>query len=191
MTTETHQGGRHALKGTALRSTIAAIEKVYGADGLRAVMASLDGPTGASLARVLPVSWYPVSASAALHDGVRRAVGRGDWEASRSVGREAARIDYTGVYRVVMRAIRFDTVFARLELSWRGYYAHGEFAYAAVRPGCVKANVRAVRGFNTGMWVACAGRTESLLLMTGARAADVAVIEPTDYDCTFEATWLE
>jgi hypothetical protein len=55
----------------------------------------------------------------------------------------------------------------------------------------LRATVTDVRGFNTGMWVACAGRTETLLMLTGARAAEVSVIDPSERQCTFEAVWLE
>jgi hypothetical protein len=182
---------RPSLKGTAFRSTLAAIEKVYGAAALRAVKAALDAPSRAALEHVLPVSWYPVSLSAALHDAVRREIGFGDWEASRAIGREAARMDYTGVYRVVLRSVQYDTVFERIELAWRGYYSQGTFAWTRPGPGSMRATVSDVRGFNTGMWIACAGRTETLLLLTGARSADVAVSDATEHRCTFEAMWLE
>src|SRR5208337_2038985 len=102
----------------------------------------------------------PVSLSAALHAAVRDTLGGGSWEASRALGREAARIDYTGVYRLVLRAAQFDTVFSRLELVWRNYYSLGHFAWERLGPGAMRATVSDVRGFNEGMWFACAGRTE-------------------------------
>ena len=182
---------RSALKGTALRSTLAAIEKLHGRAALQAIKASFDDDARETLDHILPVSWYPVALGAAVHDGVRRVIGHGDWEASRLVGREAARIDYTGVYRVLLRSIQYDTVFERVELAWRSYYSLGTFSWTRPGPGMMHAKVTGVRGFNTGMWNACAGRTETLLLMTGARVADVRVLDPTDHECSFDAMWVE
>jgi hypothetical protein len=179
-----------SLKGTALRSTIAAIERIHGRRGLAQVKEALSEGARTALDHVLSVSWYPVSLSADLHSAVRYTVGRGSWEASRELGREAAKIDYTGVYRVVLRAVQYDTVFSRMELTWRHYYTRGSLAWDHRRPGFTRLMVRGAEGFNEGMWNACAGRGESLLRLTGARSADVSVLDANEQGCTFEAMWL-
>ncbi len=178
------------MKGTAFRSTLSAIERIHGARGLEAVKEALHDGERSALEHVLPVSWYPISLSAALHSAVRETLGAGSWEVSRRLGREAAKIDYTGVYRVVLRAVQYDTVLSRLELTWRNYYSHGVFEWASRSAGSTRAHVSGVRGFNEGIWLACAGRAESLLEMTGARVAEIAVTQPTERSATFEGMWF-
>ncbi len=190
LATGVHATGPH-MKGTAFKSTLAALEKLHGAQALTAVKASLDAAARDALEQVLSVSWYPVSLSAALHEAIRDVVGRGDWEASRAIGREAARIDYTGVYRVVLRSIQYDSIFARLEMAWRNYYTHGVFSWTRVGPASTHVTVKDARGFNAGMWIACAGRTEELLTLTGARTVDVTVREPNDTGCEFDVMWID
>ena len=98
------------MKGTAFRSTMKAIEQVHGASALAAVKTALEPGTRDALDRILPrVSWYPVSLSAELHEAVRNVLGGGEWTASRRLGQEAAKIDFTGVYRVVLRTVQYDT----------------------------------------------------------------------------------
>ncbi len=178
------------MKGTAFKSTLRAIEQVHGAAGLASVKAALDPALREELERILAVSWYPVSLSAQLHEAVRVVLGAGSWQVSRKLGQEAAKIDFTGVYRVLLRSVQYDTVFSRLELSWRNYYSLGTFTWDHRKPGSSRAVVSGVRGFNLGMWEACAGRAESLLKLTGAAAADVELKETTDSAATFEALWF-
>jgi hypothetical protein len=178
------------IKGTAFRSTLAAIEKMYGAAGLRAVRAAMEPEERAALDQILAVGWYPVELSAALHVAARHVLGFGSWDVSRTLGHEAARIDYSGVYRVVIRAVQYDSVFSRLERTWRHYCTLGSFRWQERRPGCMRATIRDVRGFNEGMWLGVAGRTAELLRMIGSRAADCHVVDVDDRACTLEAMWL-
>jgi hypothetical protein len=178
------------MKGSAFRSTLAAIERVHGQRGLRAVLDALDPEARAALDHVLPVGFYPVSLAAALHEAIRNVLGFGSWEASRRLGHEAARIDYRGLSRLVLRAVHYDSVFARLEMIWRHYYTEGSFEWDHRREGFTRLTIRDARGFNEGMWQSVAGRAEELLRMTGSRAAEVALLDVSERSCTLEAMWL-
>ena len=61
--------------------------------------------------RVLPVAWYPVEVTAALHVAIRDVLGHGKWTASRALGVQAAQIDFNGIYRGFLRSMQYDTVF--------------------------------------------------------------------------------
>lgn len=97
-------------KGAAIKSTLAAIEKLHGAAVQKELIASLPAEMRDRITPVLPVQWYPVEIVAAIHAAVRDRIGRGSWEASHAIGVEAARIDFTGIYRVFLRAVQYDTI---------------------------------------------------------------------------------
>jgi hypothetical protein len=178
-------------KGTTFRSTLAAIEKLDGPlvlakvkDRLPPALRELIEP------RVLTVRWYPVALGAAIHLAVRDVIGAGRWDHSHALGVEASMMDFTGVYRVLLRAIQYDTIWSRMELTWGHSFTQGGFKWHDRREGYVKATIAGVTGFNRGIWNAAAGRGEGLLKLSGAKAASAQVIESTASDCTFEAMWL-
>lgn len=178
-------------KGTTIRSTLAAIEKVHGKEGVRRVRERLPAELSALMEpAVLPVRWYPVLLGASIHDGVREIFGGGKWDHSHALGIEAARMDFTGVYRVLLRAIQYDTIWSRMELTWKYSFTLGTFTWHERKDGYVRATISGVAGLNRGIWNSAAGRAETLLQMSGAKAATCQVIESTTVDCTFEAMWL-
>jgi hypothetical protein len=100
-------------------------------------------------------------------------------------------MDYSGVYRVVLLGMQYDSVFSRLALAWRHYFSQGTLTWTHRGPGASTLRVSDVHGFNPGMWLASAGRAETLFTMSGAKAADVTVVDPTDHGATLEGIWLE
>lgn len=181
------------LKGTALSSTLGAIEHVHGASGLAAVRAAL--PTAVRRLiddePILAVRWYPVEIVAALHVAVRDVVGHGDWSASHALGMAAAREDFKNLYRIVIRALTPTTVWSRMERMWTLYNSRGKFTWIERKPGSVHVIIRDVAGYNPGMWNAVAGRGQQVILMTGAKAANVAVVRSTESEGEFEGLWFE
>jgi hypothetical protein len=51
--------------------------------------------------------------------------------------------------------------------------------------------IRDVSGYNAGMWNAVAGRGQQLIVMTGAKGADVHLLRSTETEGEFDGTWLE
>src|ERR1700727_27074 len=114
-------------KGVAIRSTLQAIANLYGEASLARVKGALPEAVRAQIEpRVLPVAWYPIAVSAAIHEAIRDALGDGNWEISHTIGIEAARIDFTGVYRVFLRSMQYDTMWDRAQRAWTNYNSHGE-----------------------------------------------------------------
>lgn len=181
------------LKGSALASTLRAIERLHGTAGYHAVRLALpahvrsvleDGP-------VLPMRWYPVEVVAAVHDGVRVVLGHGGWELSHALGKEAAREDFSNIYAVVIRVLQPSTVWSRMERMWRIYNSRGHFHWIDLGPGYMHAIIRDVSGYNPGMWNAVAGRGQQVVSMTGAKGADVHVVRSTPSEGELEGMWLE
>lgn len=179
------------LKGLGLKNTIVALEKLHGKDALERVKEAMPARLRETVALVLPLEWYPVEVTAALHTAIRDTLGGGSWKESQRISRQAAMVEVTGVYRLILRAVQYDTVWDRMERMWPYYYDAGEARWVDRERGHARAEFRGVAGFNEGMWASVAGRIEVLLEMTGARAAAVTVQDPGSTHATIEALWLE
>jgi hypothetical protein len=179
------------LKGVGLKNTLASLEKLHGKEGLERVKAAMPARLRGALTNVRPIEWYPVEITAALHSAIRDTVGGGSWGESQRISMEAARVELTGVYRVMLRAVQYDTVWDRMERMWRQYYDSGEAKWVDRGHGHATAQFTGVAGFNEGMWGSVAGRIEILLDLTGARGASITVKVAGSTTATIEALWLE
>jgi hypothetical protein len=178
-------------KGAAIKSTLQAVGNLHGEAAIAAVKARLPPKVLAQIEpRVLPVSWYPIEVSAAIHEAIRDTVGKGGWEASHAIGVEASRIDFTGVYRVLLRSIQYDTMFDRAQVAFSNYNSHGKTQWIDREKGHSTGIVTGVSGFNLGIWEAVAGRLEGLLQMGGSKGANVEIKEFSPTDCRMDALWI-
>jgi hypothetical protein len=179
-------------KGAAIKSTLLAIVHLYGESGLASVKGLLpQGVISQIEPHVLPVAWYPIEVSAAIHVAVRDALGGGDWTLSHAIGIEAARIDFNGIYRVFLRSMQYDTMWDRAERAWANYNSQGHARWEERTAGQAKGLITDVSGFNWGVWNAVAGRLEALLQLSGARSASVQAHDATPTSCHMDAMWLE
>jgi hypothetical protein len=179
------------LKGVAIRSTMKAIERLYGADGVIRVKAAMPERAREIVEHVLPVEWYPVEASAALHVAIRDVFGGGSWEASHALGVEAAKLEFTGFYKAVIRAVQYDTIWDRMERVWKLYNSTGKPDWFERGRGNARGEITGVAAYNEGVWQSVAGRCEGILILSGARGASVVARNPSSTRCDFEALWLE
>jgi hypothetical protein len=179
------------LKGVALKNTVAALEKLHGKAALERVKEAMAPRLRPQLAQVIALDWYPVELGAALHVAIRDVLGKGSWVESQRIANEAARLDLSGVYRVMLRAVQYDTVWDRMERMWPTFYDAGEAKWVDRGRGHATAQFIGVAGFNEGMWRSVAGRIEIMLEMTGARGQSVTLQSAASTHATMEALWLE
>jgi hypothetical protein len=179
------------LKGVGLKNTLAALERLHGKDGLERVKAMMPPRLREPLAQVLTIEWYPVEITAALHVAIRDVLGGGSWGESQRISMNAAKVELTGVYRVMLRAVQYDNVWDRMERMWRQYYDSGEAKWVDRGRGHATAQFIGVAGFNEGMWRSVAGRIEVMLEATGARGQSVTPKVAASTNATLEALWLE
>ena len=178
-------------KGAAIKNTLLAIERLHRKDGLDRVRAAMPEGLREASQRVLPVEWYPVELTAAVHAAIKDTLGNGKWDESHRVAGEAARIEMNGAYRVMIRAVQYDTVWDRMERMWSQFYDRGEAKWGDRGRGHATAVIRGVAGFNEGMWQSIAGRIEVLLQVTGSRGAATTIKAAAATHGTIEALWLE
>lgn len=164
------------VKGTAVRTTLAAIEEVYGAAGLDKVRAALPPEIATELSGlVLATKSYPISVAAAIQEAVRTELGQGTLQANRKVGAAAGRIDFGGVYRVFLRASSYEMLLGSLDRAFRQYNSQGRVSWERIEKGEADGSIREVTGYTEAMWAAIAGRLEALLLLSGAKSATATI----------------
>jgi hypothetical protein len=179
------------VRGAGIRSTLFAIEELYGKAGLEHVKEALPPHLRAELEpALLPVKWYPVEIPATIHFTVRDAFGGGTWDASHKLGVAASRIDLTGIYRVLVRAVQYNTIWDRTEQAWSRYNSQGDARWVERGPSSAIGIIRGVGGFNMGLWCSVAGRTEEMLRMSGVKSASVVVAEGTPTSARLDAVWV-
>jgi hypothetical protein len=178
------------IKGLGLKNTLKSIEKLHAKAGLDRVKDAMPPRAREAVSQILPIEWYPVEVCAALHIAIRETIGGGAWSESQKISREAAKIELFGPYRLMMRAVQYDTIWDRMERMWPQYYDAGEAKWVERGKGNATAEFRGVAGFNEGMWLSIAGRIEILLDRTGARAAIATLKDPSSTHATIEALWV-
>lgn len=182
--------GAVLVRGTALRSILSGIERISGAEGLATVVAAVprhvrDRIDGSG---PLPTLDYPIDTSATLHLAIRDTIGHGTWLLNHKVGIAAARVDFGGVYRAVLWALDYESLFSRMGRTWNRYLSHGSVRYDLRRDG-ITIDVEDVGGFNQGMWASIAGRVEGLLAMRSAKGVHSQVTHFTEATCRIDARW--
>jgi hypothetical protein len=183
------------LRGTVLKHNLLAIRNLHGEDGLARVVAGVVAALPADIreridGNILQVDAIPISVFAALHEAVKDTLGNGKWDLSHAIGSEAARLEFGGVYRVFIRAVQYDALWERIERTWNHIVGRGAFRWIERRDGYIRAEIHGVVGFNRGLWTSAGGRAERLLLMSGAKSAQVSLVDLNASRGVFEAIWL-
>ena len=179
------------VKGIGLKHTLAAIEKLHGKPALARVHEAMPPRLSEVLANVKMLDWYPIELSAAMHAAIREALGNGTWDESHRISRAAALAEIAGPYRMLLRAVQYDTIWDRMERMWSQFYDTGEARWTERGRGHATAEVMGVAGFTEGIWRSVCGRVEGVLEATGARGPAVTLKNTSSTKGTIEALWLE
>jgi hypothetical protein len=178
------------LRGSVLKHNIKAILNLHGKAGWEKVKSHIAPPILERIEKATVLEPLEPEIFAALHEALRQVYGGDHWEASFAVGSEAARVEFGGVYRVILRAVQYDTIWDRIERTWNHIVGAGAFRWIERREGFVSAEIVGVTGFHPGLWASAAGRAERLLIMSGAKSASVTMLQTTPTRATFEAYWV-
>lgn len=177
------------IKGTALRSSLRALEQRCGADAIRRVRAELDPALREVLDGLLPTKHYPPSFNAAVHAAIRDTFGGGDSTINYELGIAAARFDFGGVYSIFLRVADYETSLQRLERAWRQYNSQGSAAWARLGRGSGRCVVEGVEDFSEPMWRSVGGRIAGMLLLAGAPVATATIEAWSDHSCAIDVEW--
>jgi uncharacterized protein (TIGR02265 family) len=87
------------VKGAVLRSRLALVEDLGGAEGMAKVLGSLSGEDRSSLESLLPTNWYPFQIGQRLDDAIVREIGGGRREFFETLGAASAQKNLSGVHK--------------------------------------------------------------------------------------------
>jgi len=178
------------VRGTALRSTIAACNKLFGEGSAQLVLDNLESEPREALGGViLGAAWYPVRFQAALHEGIRLTLGHGSIESNKSVGRQAALDDFQGVYRVFLPLLTRELLWTSVGRAWLRYNSRGEIIFSEKTRRSAVAQVLDVDGYNEPMWGAISGRLCGVLELAGGHRVQARIRSWSASRCLIAVTW--
>ncbi len=138
---------------------------------------------------VLASSMYSIEVPCAIHEAVRVQLGGGSVSANRKLGAAAAREDFRGVYRIFIRIADYPRLLQGIERAWRQYNSRGEVSWTLRGDSEAECVISDVNGYSEAMWHSIAGRFETMLVLSGAKRASVAVSEWSDNRVALRARW--
>ena len=178
------------IKGSGIRSLLKAVEKKHGEAGLKTMLDRVPEDVRRQLEpAVLPNLMYPVAVSVALQRAIYQTIGTYKWDVSYELGIEAARIDFGGIYRLFLRAVDHDVIWSRIERVFSQYNSQGTARWTERTKTSAVGEVVGVAGYTDGIWYSVAGRCAGMLLLCGAKTAEVKIVNPLPTRCDFRAYW--
>lgn len=142
--------------------------------------------------QLVPGGWYPIGWYKAMWAGVLSAT-QGGPEMIRQIGFECMRQDTAGVYRLVMRVLSPETVFAASSRFFSSYYDTGSLSVVGRDRGFARAAWKGCVGFNRTMWLEVVASGEALIELAGGEHVRHRIVEggrDGDVDTVSELRWL-
>ncbi len=114
------------VRASAILARLRWIEEHHGREAKRAVLVTLS-PTHATaiLAATSPSLWVPFDAFIALCVAIDRAYGSGDLALCRVLGRYAAHVNLTTIYRIFYKLGSFRYIISKATAVWSTHYDSG------------------------------------------------------------------
>jgi hypothetical protein len=181
------------VKGIAFRSVLRALEQLRGAPTVEAAVALLP-PDLASAIRygtLIAASWYPIEWYRELFRAIIRTAGNSD-TVVRDIGREAARLDMTGIYRAAFKLLSPQALFGLSARLFSNYYDTGSVNIVESRKGYAHARWTNCEGFDRNLWLEVVAASEMYLELAGATQVRIHIVSgggQTDDHAEVQAHW--
>jgi hypothetical protein len=168
---------------------VASVRSLVRAAGKEDALVARLGPEEVEAYRdTLAVAWVPVDFVARLFELAAAELYVGEARPLRQLGRAIARDNLTGIYRVMLRIVSVPFAIERAAALWHTYNDTG--AVKTERQGDrLLMTVSKYPAFPETALEECAGYTEGLMLMCGARNIDVKTSRPRDDAFVFDCSW--
>jgi hypothetical protein len=157
------------VKGVSFKSVLRALETLHGPSSVEACMSTMPSEVadGFRYGTILASGWYPIGWYRALLAAAQTAAGQGD-RALFEIGRQCARQDMTGVYRLGFKLLSPQTVIRLASRLFSNYYDTGECLVVSARVGFVHARWLGCRGFDRRLWSDAFGAAHMFMELAGA-----------------------
>jgi hypothetical protein len=140
---------------------------------------------------IIAASWYPIAWYRDLFKAVVSTTGDGE-RIVREVGRETARIDMTGIYKMAFKLLSPQALFDLSSRLFSNYYDTGKVAIIDARSGFVHACWSGCTGFDHNLWLDVAASCEMYLELSGAKHVRTRILSgagPEDDGMAVQAHW--
>ncbi len=122
------------IKGTVLKTRIALVEELGGAEAVGRVLAHLDPADRLVLGSLLATKWYPFDLEQRLDDVIVRVLGGGRAELFERLGETSAAKNLGSVHRDFLVQGDPQAFLAKAPMIYSFYYDQGRREYQAVGP---------------------------------------------------------
>lgn len=160
------------VKGIAFRSTLRALEHLRGPPAVEASILAMPAELASAIryGTLIAASWYPIEWYRELFGAI---VATAEGSAERivfEIGREAARLDMTGIYRAAFKLLSPQSVFGLSARLFSNYYDTGTVVIVESRKGFAHARWTNCTGFDYHLWREVFASSEMLLELSGAKS---------------------
>ena len=160
------------VRASAILARLRWVEEHHGKEAKRAILMSLS-PTQATaiMAVVNPTMWVPFDAFVGLCSAIDRTYGSGDLAMCRTLGRYAADVNLTTIYRIFYKLGSVRYIISKASAVWTAHYDSGRASTRDI-PGGI---AFIVEGFATPHRAHCLsvlGWMEQSAMISGAKVID-------------------
>ncbi|MCC6644386.1 MAG: hypothetical protein IT374_02300 [Polyangiaceae bacterium] len=178
----------------SFRSVMNAVESLRGAGARERCVGAMAPEIGDPLryGQIVAGGWYPIGWYKAMWQGVL-AGAQGGPELVRQVAHECMRQDTAGVYRLVMRLVSPETVFAGASRFFSTYYDTGTLQVRHRDTGFARAEWTGCAGFDRTMWQEVVASGEALVEFAGGKHVRHRILSggrDGDVDTVSEVHWV-
>jgi hypothetical protein len=155
-----------------------------------ALLAELTADEADLYANALAVSWIDVAKAARVYDVAARAIYPKSAEPLVDLGRDMARADLTGIYKVLLRVATIPMVVERTARLWSTYHRRG--TARIVREGDAKRADLVIDGYPDlpeAIRVNISGYVQGVLDLTGSKNPQVSHIGGSPDAWRWHVTW--
>jgi uncharacterized protein (TIGR02265 family) len=168
-------GDEIKIKGSVLKSRLAFVEEVAGAEGVRRVKDRLEPADRTTIDRLLPTGWYPFETGRRLDEAIMHELGGGRHDFFVRLGEASAEKNLTGVHRAFLRPGDPHGFLAQAPEIYAFYYDRGRRTYEATGPKEGVLTTYEAETFSIPDCMTVVGWHVKALRMCGA--SDVSVVE--------------
>ena len=156
----------------------------------QALIAELDAEDADLYANALAVSWVDVERAARVYEAAARLLYPGSVDPLVDLGREMARADLTGIYKILLRVATIPMVVERTARLWSTYHRKG--SARIVREGDVKRADLIIDGYPDlpeAIRINICGYVQGVLDLTGSKNPQVRHVGGSPEAWRWHVTW--
>ncbi|HPR65366.1 MAG TPA: hypothetical protein PK014_14245 [Thermoanaerobaculia bacterium] len=180
-------------KGYTIKGRLSFIDTEFGECEREKVFALLDDDIRDILSRrVISSDWYPLKYQVNLSMAIDKALGKGDLELCRKIGKFTAESDLNTIHKIILKMGSPQRLLKLSAGMWSRYYSEGSLVLESIGNGYAVALVKDFNPISKAFCTDLSGWMIRTLELTGATNVDLnhtKCVLDGDEACRYEATW--